>query len=292
MTGLTITAADVATTSTSGQSGQSIIAGAPTALSFQQVADTGTGNLSVQLSGVWSGTVQFEESPDGGTTFYPCDMNVQGIDTIIQSATGNGVFVGNMAAGSIFRARASALASGTVNVSFLGTVVTDLVHAVIVNPINPAPIVEKKVIVQTNPTVTASAYSANNVVGGIQTLMAAMRAANDYGVLDSVSVLDASAQAAQLSIFFFKALPTGGTYADKGALVLSAADLPNFLGKIDLLAASYDPIGSAVKGISLNSIGMDVKGDASGNIYAIATTTGTPTYTLLCLTFNYGFKQA
>lgn len=146
-------------------------------------------------------------------------------------------------------------------------------------------------IVQTNPTVTAGAYSANNVVGGIQTLATALRNATNGGILESISVLDKAAQGAQLSFFFFSALPTGGTYADHGALVLAAADLPNFLGKVDIAAASYDPAGAAVKVSTASNIGMVLSGDASGNVYVIATTTGTPTYTLLCLNLSYGIIQ-
>jgi hypothetical protein len=146
-------------------------------------------------------------------------------------------------------------------------------------------------ISQTNPTVTAGAYVANNVVGGIQTLTGALRNANNGGILESVSVLDKAAQGAQLSLFFFSAMPTGGTYADHGALVLAAADLPNYLGKVDIAAAGYDPAGTAVKVAAAGNIGLVLQGDSSGNVYVIATTTGTPTYTLLCLTFNYGIIQ-
>lgn len=146
-------------------------------------------------------------------------------------------------------------------------------------------------VLQTNPTISTSAYVANNVVGGIQTLAAALRNATNGGILQNVSVMDAAAQGAQLSLFFFKALPAGGTYADHGALVLAAADLPNFLGKVDLAAANYDPAGTATKVNSLNNINMVLEGDASGNVYVIATTTGTPTFTALALTFNYGILQ-
>lgn len=285
---MTITIQDTGSTATTAQqSGQTLITGTPTAGSNDSAAITGSGGFSVTISGTWTGTLAFEESSDGGVTWAAADVFVQGVNVPVQSATKNCIVKGVASGSSQVRVRATAAVTGTATTAFLGNVVQDLAHHITLNTkaagIN---------IVNTNPTVTVGAYSANNVVGGIQTLTAAVKIPNGRGVLDSVSILDASAQAAQSSIFFFKALPTGGTYADHGALVLAAADLPNFLGKIDILAASFDPLGTAVKGNTLANIGLDVQGDASGNIYAIATTTGTPTYTALCLNFMFGFTQS
>jgi hypothetical protein len=49
------------------------------------------------------------------------------------------------------------------------------------------------VIVRSNPTITAGAYSANDVVGGELTLTDAMRASGGSGMLHSIVVHDADA---------------------------------------------------------------------------------------------------
>lgn len=145
--------------------------------------------------------------------------------------------------------------------------------------------------IRTNPTVTVGAYSANQVVGGIQTLTNAIRTASAYGVLQSVTVVDASGQKPQLSLFFFSSNPAGGTYADHVAITLNAADIPFLLGKVDLATAAYDSIGAGGI-VTASPVGLLLQGDASGNVYVVATTTGTPTLTALCMTFNYGIQQA
>jgi hypothetical protein len=382
----TITIQDTGSTNTTGQGGQVIYAGAATAGSVVAQYVLGSGAYSVELSGTWTGTLSFEQSPDG-VNWSAADVFIEGVDTVIQSATSNGIFQGIAAGNQQVRVRATAAMTGTTTVAYLGNVVTDLQHVVVLNAssitlgniggkaangaaavnnpvlvagsdgtnarnlatdtsgrptvvgaaasaaakagnpvqigsvfnttqptvttgqmveaqatargaaiiasgVDPIVVEEPRKIVQVNPTVTASSYSANNVVGGIQTLTGLMRGASTLGLLESVSVIDAAAQAAQLSIFFFKATPTGGTYTDHGALVLAAADLPNYLGKIDLTAATYDAMGTAVKSNTLANIGLELQGDSSGNVYAIATTTGTPTYTALCLTFTYGARQS
>jgi hypothetical protein len=287
MTALTITAQDTATTSTASQGGQNLITGTPTANSSQVIPVTGSGALGIQITGTWTGTLAFEKSMDGGVTYAAADAVLQGIDAIVQSVTQNCIVHVAAAASSHVRVRSTASMTGTANITGLGTVVTDAEHVVVANNTKSA-----LNIIQKNPTISTSAYSANNVVGGIQTLAGAVRKPNGFAVLESVSVIDAAAQGAQLSIFFFKALPTGGTYADHGGLTLAAADLPNFLGKVDIAAANYDPTGSGVKSATGTALGLAVQGDSSGNVYAIATTTGTPTFTALALTFNYGFTQA
>jgi hypothetical protein len=154
-------------------------------------------------------------------------------------------------------------------------------------PLQGTPLVAIQVVVPTS----AATYSANNVVGGVQTLAGAARVAGGKAVLESVAVIDAATQGAQLTLLFFKGKPTLGTYTDAGALTLNAADLPNYIGKVDLTAASYDPAGSADKVNSLGDIMLELTGDAAGNVYVVATTTGTPTYTASCLTVTYGINQ-
>lgn len=132
MTTNTITVVDSASTTTTGQGGQTIITGTPTAGSAASAVTSGTGAFSIELSGTWTGTVAFEQSPDGGVNWAACDMVIQGVDTVVQSATSNGLFKG-IAAGNVqVRARATAAVTGSVAVAFLGNVVTDLQHVIVV----------------------------------------------------------------------------------------------------------------------------------------------------------------
>ena len=57
------------------------------------------------------------------------------------------------------------------------------------------------------PAVTAAAYSAGNVVGGLITLPAAFLSAN-AGVLQSIRLTSKSTQTAEFDVTFFSSLPS------------------------------------------------------------------------------------
>lgn len=71
--------------------------------------------VAVNLSGTWTGTVTFEVSVDGGTTWVTQNMMPStGTQTAVTTATGNGVWYSTQLVGSQFRARFSTATSGTV----------------------------------------------------------------------------------------------------------------------------------------------------------------------------------
>lgn len=113
-----ITAADVAVSSASGQGGQSILTGSPTAGSFVAVTLSAETALNLQVSGTWSGTLAFERSMDGGTTYYPASMLLHGVGgSALSSITANCCLRTNVGGSTNFRVRCTAYVSGTPNIT-------------------------------------------------------------------------------------------------------------------------------------------------------------------------------
>jgi hypothetical protein len=145
-------------------------------------------------------------------------------------------------------------------------------------------------LIKVTPTITAGAYSAQDMVGGKLTLTNAMRVVGGKGYLYSLEVIDTDKIAAALDIHLFSAM--AGAYADNGAEAISAADALNHLGVVRILATDYlakanfyaaQPDPSTFKSILLKS------GAASRDLFAIVVCTGTPTYTHTTgLQFNFG----
>lgn len=74
-------------------------------------------SASITLTGSWTATVQFEASPDGGTTWVAINGTPPSSTTAVTSSTANGAWTFNVGSMTHLRARASALASGTVGVN-------------------------------------------------------------------------------------------------------------------------------------------------------------------------------
>lgn len=120
-------------------------------------------------------------------------------------------------------------------------------------------------------------YAAGDVIGGALTLTDAMRIAGGSGIWMGLAVHDAANAKAPLSVLLFDAMPTGGSYADQGAAVLSSADGGHFLGHVTVQASDYKTAaGHAIANVNL--IGSTVKASASKDLYALVVAGGTPTY--------------
>lgn len=288
MAALQVTIQDTGSTTTSSQGGQVLITGTPTANSTVVVPLQGTGAFSAQVTGAWSGTLAFEESIDGGTTYSITDVYLKGIGQPVQQVTGNCVVTGNGAGNSQVRIRGVAAMSGTANISVLGNVVPDVVHTIGLNGKSGV-----QVLQVVPPITSASAYAVHNVVGGIQTLTGAVRNPNGRSTLENLTIFDAAATSAAFEMFFFKQKPTNGTYADKGAITINALDIPNLIGKVDVAANNSAQFGTGNNVYGINGIGLVMPGDSSGNVYAVCVTLSAPTWTNTNqLTFNYGLTQA
>jgi hypothetical protein len=84
------------------------------------------------------------------------------------------------------------------------------------------------------PAVTAAAYAAGNVVGGLLTFAGAARTAAGSGLVQAASVISKSAQTAILDLLIFSANPAASTFTDKAALSVAAGDLDKLVGVIHL----------------------------------------------------------
>ena len=157
------------------------------------------------------------------------------------------------------------------------------------------------IVIEVIPTVSTSpAYTAEDQVGGIQTLTNACRSKGAGATLISLTVHDAGKQSAALTVFFFDELPTVAS-VDNGAITITDAEMADkCIGTISLTAANYVNVaGSSIVTAPASSTGLYMKsktdkvsGAASGNLYAVVKTTGTPTYASTTdLTFRYSFIQ-
>jgi cellobiose-specific phosphotransferase system component IIC len=114
------------------------------------------------------------------------------------------------------------------------------------------------------PKVTASAYTAGNVIGGIVAFPAALPATLN-GILNTITVQFGSVQTAEIDVAVFIGQPSG-TYADKGAPSIVAADIPLLVG-IFALTANKSSLGTHTV-YNLNGIGQQVNG-LSMSLFAV-----------------------
>lgn len=104
--------------------------------------------------------------------------------------------------------------------------------------------------VQVASTVTASAYSAGNALGGLQTIAGAARvsgslgAAGTGGIITGAQLNSKAAQSGvQVDIFIFDANPTASTCTDKTAFVLATADFDKVVGMLTVPSAQANGAG-------------------------------------------------
>src|SRR5581483_7783654 len=82
-----ITAADATVTSGSNSDSQVILLGTPDAGSSVSLALYGSASVAIQVGGTWNGTVVFEKSSDGGTTWFPLAVKPDGATGTVTSLT-------------------------------------------------------------------------------------------------------------------------------------------------------------------------------------------------------------
>lgn len=123
-----------------------------------------------------------------------------------------------------------------------------------------------------SPTVTASAYAAGNLMGGLISLPSAVFGLNT-GVLESIRLDFKSVQTAEFDVYFFASQPAG-TYTDKATPSISGAD--------SLLVQPPLKLVNNASGLGTHTVyGLDGIGRAinlgAGTLYAVVQTEGTPT---------------
>lgn len=127
-----------------------------------------------------------------------------------------------------------------------------------------------------SPTITVSAspdYSAGDAVGsGYMTLTAACHCEGKATCLESVTVKDAAGQAPALKILFFRDTPTG-TYTDNSAADLSAADIANACGQVNVQSANYLTTDSySIQ--TLSDIGLVMRATPGYDLFVVVVAAG------------------
>ncbi len=133
----------------------------------------------------------------------------------------------------------------------------------------------ESIAISQTPTVTAGAYSANDVVGGLLTFANAGRVASGSGVIKSVVILDDAGQDAATELWLFDRTFT--PIADNGAWDPSQADLRFLIAVISTADGSWFAAGteSAARVEVSQSYNLAAAGTS---LFGQLVTRGTPTY--------------
>ncbi len=126
------------------------------------------------------------------------------------------------------------------------------------------------------PTVDTAIYAANDIVGGIQTIANFALVSGGGGTLKGVSVYTADGEVFEFTLALFSATPSGGTYADQGAVTWHANDAALYIGKVVVASANYVTLGGDSLGFVACDIPLTV---AATSLFALIFATATPTFT-------------
>jgi hypothetical protein len=163
--------------------------------------------------------------------------------------------------------------------------------------------IDKTVIV--TPTITTSAYTAGDQVGGIQTLsnvfpdlqrgvnyvnVAGWSKYPGHVILQSLTVTDVSEQAPNFDLFFFNELPTVAS-SDNAALDIADSEIAKCIGHYAFAPTYGDAGGFDVGSVANINLMLPQQPDfANANLYVVVSTSSTPTFTTTsALTFKYSF---
>jgi hypothetical protein len=146
-------------------------------------------------------------------------------------------------------------------------------------------------IIRPSITVSLSAYTAGDVVGGEITLTDAMRVTSGSGYLDSVIIHDTDNEKAAFTLLFFDADPAANV-ADNAAFSWGTGDPAKLLAKVTVATVDYETLATDAVWYR-GDMRIPVKANGSKNLYLYIVTTGTPTFTATTdLRMAFGFAQA
>eukprot|EP00919_Chromeraceae_sp_WS-2016_P077523 GHVR01183488.1.p1 GENE.GHVR01183488.1~~GHVR01183488.1.p1 ORF type:complete len:153 (+),score=8.17 GHVR01183488.1:403-861(+) len=142
----------------------------------------------------------------------------------------------------------------------------------------------RTVTIDVTPTITAGAYSANDVIGGLQTVYIGV---GKGGTIRRVNIADDDSEEAAMTLYIFDQLPS--TIADNAAFAPTFADLQKLVDTVAV--GTYVTVNSNDYSIN-KDLNIDYDTDNTGGtdstFYVYAVVTGTPTFTgTTDLTFRY-----
>ncbi|MBR0693671.1 hypothetical protein [Bradyrhizobium lablabi] len=127
--------------------------------------------------------------------------------------------------------------------------------------------------VEVVPTVTAGAYTAGFVIGGVMTFANILPPGSFNGLLESITLkFKATAQTTEFDVAIFSTAP-GGTFADHGAPAIAAGDSALLLG-IFQLTANQSQLGTHTL-YMLDGIGKQIVG-TSTSLFAVVISKAVP----------------
>ena len=132
----------------------------------------------------------------------------------------------------------------------------------------PSPYVRSTVA----PTITAGAYSAGDVVGGLLTFD--VSGAPEGSLLTRALLVDDDNEKPELTLYLFNASPT--SFADNAAFAPVVADLKKLITKITFATTDYVTVNS--NAYALKEDLNDLIPANTGSIYGYLVCTSTPTY--------------
>lgn len=281
-----ITAADAATATTTGQGGSNITTGSPTANSSVTFAiANGAAGGAITISNTFVATSVLEVSYDNAGHYTPAAAELRGSGLTTSSITGGGTFSVDLNGVTHVRVRSTAYTSGTITVDFTYSAAPGLTRV-----LNTVATTGSQVDVPITQTVTASsAYTTGNALGGLMTIAGAERISTKGSLLQSVTANMKSAQSTIIDVFIFTSNPTASTCTDKTAFVLATADF----NKVKVVAHITDWTQGNVA-----SFGQTQNMTAPFNLpsgttaYACAVVRGTPTYAATSdASFDFNFLR-
>jgi hypothetical protein len=137
------------------------------------------------------------------------------------------------------------------------------------------------------PVITAAAFGANDIVGGLIQFPDVVRT-NKTGIIQSCLFIDDDLQTSDLELWLFDRVITAAV--ENEPVDFTDADMANCLGVI--ATADGTTYATSLNEINVvKNIGLVVKPNAGTTLFGQLVTRGTPTYTAAGLTIKLGILQ-
>lgn len=156
----------------------------------------------------------------------------------------------------------------------------------------------KSNLISITPTLTTSAYTADDQMGSAMELAGALDDSSGTGAVLSVVVIDKDQEAPAFDILFFGDKPTVAS-SDNAALNITDAEMASkYLGTVSIESADYETL-SANNTASKKAVGLLLKAIKSGgdnpngtSVWVVLQAKGAPTFTAATdLTIKIGIVQ-
>jgi len=130
-------------------------------------------------------------------------------------------------------------------------------------------------LARVTPTITAGAYSANDVIGGLLTFTLANTRGAD-GIVRSVRIADGDNVKAAVKLWLFAEQPI--TIADNAAFAPTDNDISKCVGVLAFAAADYTTAATGANAFAAkHEQGLDFT-DTNGTLWGYLVADATPTY--------------